>query len=91
LNILNKQIPNHSIRTIVKPGITGWAQLNFKAPPNYYTFDKNKEPDEAAAFLGGFKRFSYDVWYIKNRSVALDMEILFKTAIRMFIKDKYVA
>lgn len=34
-NFLNKYVPNHSVRSIVKPGLTGWAQLNFKAPPTY--------------------------------------------------------
>ena len=33
--LLKKYIPAYSLRTIVKPGLTGWAQLNFKAPRNY--------------------------------------------------------
>ena len=78
--ILDKQIPNHSIRVVVKPGITGWAQINFKAPPNYFI------AKEAQSFDGGFKRFSYDVWYIKNRSLILDLEIVVRTGLRIFIK-----
>ena len=89
--ILNENIPNHNIRTIAKPGITGWAQLNFKAPPNYKTKNGNKELAEKAAFEGAFTRFSYDVWYIKNASIMLDIEILVKTGLRMFIKDSHVA
>ena len=89
---LNTKIPNHAIRTIVKPGITGWAQLNFKAPLTYVNLaKKTPEKFEAHAFDGAFTRFSYDVWYIKNRSVLLDIEILVKTGIRMFIKDSHVA
>lgn len=89
--ILNEHIPNHHIRSITKPGITGWAQLNFKAPPNYKTKNGNKQILENSAFDGAFTRFSYDVWYIKNRSIMLDIEILVKTGLRMFIKDSNVA
>ena len=89
---LNKYIPNHSIRTVVKPGITGWAQLNFKAPLTYVNF-KNNTPEnfEPRAFDGAFMRFSYDVWYIKNRSFLMDLDILLKTGLRAFIKDSHVA
>ncbi|MBR2082110.1 MAG: sugar transferase [Elusimicrobiaceae bacterium] len=88
--ILNEHIPNHHIRSIAKPGITGWAQLNFKAPPNYKTKNGNPNLVEKASFDGAFTRFSYDVWYIKNHSIALDIEILVKTGLRMFIKDSHV-
>ena len=88
--ILNNSIPNHAIRTIVKPGITGWAQLNFKAPPNYKTKNGQNELAERRAFEAAFTRFSYDVWYIKNRSIGLDVDILIKTGLRMFIKDTKV-
>lgn len=89
---LNQHIPHHAIRTIVKPGITGWAQLNFKAPLTYVNF-KNGKPEtfESQSFDGAFTRFSYDVWYIKNRSIWLDLEIMVKTGLRMFIKDSHVA
>lgn len=90
-SILNENIPNHNIRTIAKPGITGWAQLNFKAPPNYKTKNGNKSLNEQRSFDAAFTRFSYDVWYIKNRSISLDLEIMIKTVIRMFIKDSHVA
>lgn len=90
LSILNENIPNHTIRTIVKPGITGWAQLNFKAPPNYKIKDEAHPSGEKQAFDAAFTRFSYDVWYIKNRSLWLDIEIMIKTGIRAFIKDSYV-
>lgn len=90
LTILNENIPNHTIRNIVKPGITGWAQLNFKAPPNYKIKDDQHPANEKLAFDAAFTRFSYDVWYIKNRSLWLDIEIMIKTGIRAFIKDSYV-
>lgn len=88
--ILTHSIPNHTIRTIVKPGITGWAQLNFKAPPNYKTKNGQSALEEKRAFDAAFTRFSYDVWYIKNRSIGLDIDILIKTGLRIFIKDSKV-
>ncbi|MBO4674911.1 MAG: sugar transferase, partial [Elusimicrobiaceae bacterium] len=90
-SILDENIPNHNIRTIAKPGITGWAQLNFKAPPNYKTRNGNQSLEEKRAFEAAFTRLSYDVWYIKNRSIMLDIEIMVKTVIRMFIKDSRVS
>ena len=90
--ILNKYVPNHSVRSIIKPGLTGWAQLNFKAPPNYsvgnilQTDVLNDEIFDAA-----FKRLAYDVWYIKNQSFFLDLEIILQTAKRAFIKDSHVS
>lgn len=88
---LNKYIPSHAVRSIVKPGLTGWAQLNFKAPPTYCVQNidwENKPTDEI--FDAAFNRLAYDVWYIKNRSLALDLEILLKTAKRAFIKDSTI-
>ncbi|XRK16210.1 lipopolysaccharide/colanic/teichoic acid biosynthesis glycosyltransferase [Elusimicrobium posterum] len=84
--LINKNINNHAIRSIAKPGLTGWAQLNFKAPPNYGVIEDGHED-----FAAAYQRLSYDVWYIKNQSFFLDIEIMLKTAKRMFIKDKYVS
>ena len=66
-------IPNYSIRNIVRPGIAGWAQLNFRAVKNM---------DDCVT------RFAYDVYYIKNKSFVLDMKIILKTIRRLFINDK---
>jgi len=88
---LNKYVPSHSVRSIAKPGLTGWAQLNFKAPPTYCVQNidfEGKPTDEI--FDAAFKRLSYDVWYIKNRSIWLDIEIILKTAKRAFIKDSTI-
>lgn len=90
-DLLNKYIPTHSLRTLAKPGLTGWSQLNFKAPRNYYatqipTFETEFQKNEY--FRDAFVRLAYDVWYLKNASILLEMEIMFKTAKRAFIKDK---
>ena len=90
---LNKYVPSHAIRSIVKPGLTGWAQLNYKAPPTYCVQEnislENKPNDEV--FDAAFKRLAYDVWYIKNQSFFLDLEIILQTAKRAFIKDSHVS
>ncbi len=86
---INEYIPNNPVRTMVIPGLTGHAQLNHRAPIVYCVQDKslfeNKNPD--IVFDDAYKRLSYDIWYIKNRSIFLDFEIILKTAKRMFIKD----
>lgn len=57
----NKEIPGFINRLAVKPGLTGWAQVNggYEITPE----EKLKE----------------DIFYIKNRSILLDLKILFKT------------
>ena len=89
---LNKYVPSHAVRSIVKPGLTGWAQLNFKAPPTYCVQNLNlEEKPTDEIFDAAFKRLAYDVWYIKNQSFFLDLEIILKTAKRAFIKDSHVS
>lgn len=90
--ILNKYVPSHAVRSIVKPGLTGWAQLNFKAPPNYSVVNiVENDTLNDQIFDAAFKRLAYDVWYIKNQSFFLDLEIILKTAKRAFIKDSHVS
>ena len=50
----------------VKPGITGWAQINGR---NAIDWDR---------------KFELDVWYVDNRSLFLDLKILFLTPFRLF-------
>lgn len=63
-NNLKNQIPFYEIRTVIKPGITGWAQINY---PITISVEQTKE------------RLSYDLYYLKNRSPLLDIAILVKT------------
>jgi len=62
------EIPYYKNRYLVKPGIIGWAQINY--PPS-------KSVEEAK------EKFEYDLYYIKNRSVLLDLEIALK-AVKLF-------
>lgn len=61
---LVKSIPLYDSRHLIKPGITGWAQVK-------YEYGENIEDS--------YKKLEYDLYYIKNRSVTLDIRIIFKT------------
>jgi len=61
---LNTSIPFYDVRHVIKPGLTGWAQVNH----NYGTSE-----DDALVKL------QYDLYYIKNRSFFLDLSIMIKT------------
>ena len=61
---LVKNIPLYDSRHLIKPGITGWAQVK-------YEYGENIEDS--------YKKLEYDLYYIKNRSVTLDIRIIFKT------------
>lgn len=61
---LEKEIPYYSYRHCVKPGITGWAQINYKY---------------GDTVQDAIMKFEYDLYYIKNLAVSLDMFILFHT------------
>jgi sugar transferase (PEP-CTERM system associated) len=61
---LQALIPYYALRHTVKPGITGWAQVMFHYGS---TIDESKE------------KLQYDLFYIKNMSLKLDLLILFNT------------
>lgn len=61
---LSEKIPFYEIRHIVKPGVTGWAQVNAKY---------GSTEDDA------LEKLQYDLYYIKHRSLFLDISIVFKT------------
>jgi len=75
VTVLGKWIPHYYIRHLVKPGVTGWAQLNFRAT--------NSAGDS-------LEKFRFDLYYIKNLSLALDLMILLRTVQRMFLSDSAV-
>ncbi|HWP47818.1 MAG TPA: TIGR03013 family XrtA/PEP-CTERM system glycosyltransferase [Candidatus Limnocylindrales bacterium] len=61
---LKKEIPYYPVRLTVKPGLTGWAQVNFP-------YGSSKED--------ALEKLQYDLFYIKNLSLFLDLVILLKT------------
>ena len=68
-------IDKYMVRHAVKPGITGWAQVN-----GYRGGTKHLWQME--------KRVEYDVWYIRNWNIFLDIKIIFLTAFNGLRKDK---
>lgn len=78
LNLESKKIiPKYMQRTLVKPGITGWAQVN-----GY----RGETKDDQQKMT---KRVEYDLWYIENWSFWLDLQIIFMTIWRMFKGDPH--
>jgi len=61
---LEKEIPYYQMRHLIKPGLTGWAQVNF-----HY----------AASVEDSLEKLQYELYYIKHRSFILDLSILLKT------------
>ncbi len=67
---LATEIPYYNIRNYVKPGVTGWAQTH-----QHYMGD-NISPQSLEETK---ERLSYDLYYVKNRSLLLDVEIAMRT------------
>jgi len=61
---LTRQIPYYGQRHVVRPGLTGWAQVR-------YTYGASVED--------ALMKLQYDLYYIKNRSLAFDLFIMVKT------------
>jgi sugar transferase (PEP-CTERM system associated) len=61
---LSKQLPYYGVRHMVRPGITGWAQVRYKYGN---TIEDAKE------------KLQFDLFYIKNASLGLDVFIMFQT------------
>jgi len=62
-----KEIPYYAVRHIIKPGLSGWAQIYGEHPHHGVDVDVTKN------------KLSYDLYYIKNRSFLLDLKIALKT------------
>jgi sugar transferase (PEP-CTERM system associated) len=61
---LSKEIPYYGVRHVVRPGITGWAQVQYKY---------------ASTLADAREKLQYDLFYIKNASLGLDLLIMFQT------------
>jgi lipopolysaccharide/colanic/teichoic acid biosynthesis glycosyltransferase len=61
---LAKQMPFYSLRHLIKPGLTGWAQIK----QSYYaTLEEN------------LRKLEYDLYYLKNRGFWIDVAIVLRT------------
>lgn len=76
LNIESREtIDNYLVRHLVKPGITGWAQVNGL---------RGETPDISLMQ----SRVEYDIWYIENWNLKLDIKIIAMTIGNMIFGDK---
>lgn len=67
-------VPKYMLKHLVRPGITGWAQVNG------YRGDTS---------IAG--RIDYDIWYIENWSVGLDLRIIFRTIFGGMINSEKIS
>lgn len=74
---LEAELPYYSMRYAVTPGITGWAQIN----QQYEQGNMSPQSVEETKV-----RLAYDFYYLKHRSLGLDLVIALKTIKRMFFR-----
>ncbi len=74
---LREALPYYEARYLVVPGITGWAQINQQYEPG------NASPQSIEETK---TRLAYDFYYLKHRSLGLDLIIALKTVKRMFFR-----
>jgi exopolysaccharide biosynthesis polyprenyl glycosylphosphotransferase len=74
-NEYSQIINQYMVRHLLKSGITGWAQVNgFRG--------ETKDPELMR------KRVEYDIWYLENWSMGLDLKIVFMTILQVIKGDK---
>ncbi len=61
---LTQEIPYYAVRHSVKPGVTGWAQVRYQY---------------GASVEDSAEKLQYDLYYVKNHSLLLDIVIMFET------------
>ncbi len=64
IDIISKDVPYYSLREGVKPGITGWAQIRYPY---------------GASVEDGRNKLEFDLYYVKNGTLFLDLAIIFHT------------
>jgi len=68
---LEKEIPYYDLRHLVTPGLTGWAQVNYRY---------------GASLDDSYEKLQYDIYYLKHRSIFLDLIVLIRTLKLIFIE-----
>jgi sugar transferase (PEP-CTERM system associated) len=61
---LTREIPFYAVRHSVKPGVTGWAQVSYPYGASVYD---------------SIQKLQYDLYYVKNHTLFLDIVVMFKT------------
>ncbi len=64
IEMLSKEVPYYGVRHMVRPGVTGWAQIKYKY---------------GDTVADAREKLQYDLFYIKNASIGLDLLIMFQT------------
>ncbi|MEK7136036.1 MAG: sugar transferase, partial [Patescibacteria group bacterium] len=67
VGLYGEEIKFYNVRHLVKPGLSGWAQIYGEQPHHGIGVEETKN------------KLSYDLFYIKNRSILLDIKIALKT------------
>jgi exopolysaccharide biosynthesis polyprenyl glycosylphosphotransferase len=67
----NEEIPYYNIRHLIKPGLSGWAQIYGEHPHHEANVSMTKN------------KLSYDLYYVKNRSFMLDLKIALRTVAQL--------
>lgn len=71
VSLIEKTVPFYELRNLIRPGVSGWAQVNFRY---------------GASVGEAYEKLQYDMYYLKNRSVVLDGLIVLRT-IRFFFTN----
>lgn len=69
---LSEKITHYKMRHLVKPGLSGWAQINF---PYGSSIDDS------------LQKLQYDLYYLKNRSLILEIIIILKTIMTVLKRE----
>ena len=75
LSELNQHLPYWTRRHLIKPGLTGWAQVR---------------QGYAASAEETATKLSYDLWYLRHRSLTVDLAILLRTLVVVLQGDRSV-
>ncbi|HWB34057.1 MAG TPA: sugar transferase [Candidatus Paceibacterota bacterium] len=73
--VYEKEIPYYSIRHVIKPGLSGWAQLYGEHAHHGMGLEETKN------------KFSHDLYYLKHRSLLLDVVIAMKTIKKLLTRS----
>ena len=63
-----KEIPYYNVRYLIKPGLSGWAQIHH-----------DKHPHHSVDIQETKNKLSYDLYYVKNRSFLIDLKVALHT------------
>ena len=72
-DLLKKELAFYELRHLVRPGITGWAQIHYRY---------------GASVEDAHEKLQYEMYYLKNRSLILDLIIVLKTIKFFFVSMK---